>query len=104
MIDDASCANYDAEMWFPLEIGGSRTWSRTPEAMMARKICASCPAIDACRDYSLRFDTIHGIWAGLDRHERYELQKKLRITPESFSLSYRPFMEYANRTAVAIDE
>jgi hypothetical protein len=65
--------------------------------MKAREICASCPVLQACRDYSLRFDMIHGIWAGLDRHERYDLQKKLGIKPESFSDSYRPFMEYANR-------
>ena len=85
---DASCTWHDPEWWFPVEIGGS---------MMARKICDTCPAFNECRDYSLRFDTIHGIWAGLDRHERYELQKKLGITPESFSESYRPFMEYAAR-------
>jgi len=95
---DASCVQYDPEWWFPIEIGGSSTWSRTPEAMKAREICATCPAFDECRDYSLRFDSIHGIWAGLDRHERDALQKKLGITPESFSLSYRPFMEHVLRT------
>jgi WhiB family redox-sensing transcriptional regulator len=97
----ASCHDkeYDPEWWFPIEIGGSRTWSRTPDAMKARAICATCPMIKECRDYSLRFDAIHGIWAGLDRHERYNLQKKLRIEPESFSLSYRPYMEYVLRKA-----
>ena len=94
---DASCVQYDPEWWFPIEIGGSSTWSRTPEAMKAREICATCPAFDECRDYSLRFDSIHGIWAGLDRHERYALQKKLGIKPESFSLDYRPHMEYVVR-------
>jgi WhiB family redox-sensing transcriptional regulator len=95
---DASCAQHDPEWWFPVEMGGRSAWSRTPEAMMAREICATCPAFDECKDYSLRFDSIHGIWAGLDRHERYALQKKLGITPESFSLSYRPFMEHVLRT------
>ena len=95
----ASCHDkeYDPEWWFPIEIGGTREWSRTPNAMKARAICATCPMIKECRDYSLRFDTIHGIWAGLDRHERYDLQKKLGIAPESFSLSYRPYMEYVVR-------
>jgi len=94
----ASCHDkeYDPEWWFPIEIGGSRTWSRTPDAMKARAICATCPMIKECRDYSLRFDTIYGIWAGLDRHERHDLQKKLGIAPESFSLSYRPYMEWVN--------
>jgi hypothetical protein len=97
----ASCHDkeYDPEWWFPIEIGGSRTWSRTPDAMKARAICATCPMIKECRDYSLRFDAIHGIWAGLDRHERHNLQKKLGIAPESFSLSYRPYMEYVLRKA-----
>lgn len=94
---DASCVQYDPEWWFPIEIGGTREWSRTPEAMKAREICASCPALDECRDYSLRFDSIHGIWAGLDRHERYALQKKLGIKPESFSANYRPHMEHVLR-------
>jgi hypothetical protein len=95
----ASCHDkeYDPEWWFPIEIGGSRTWSRTPDAMKARAICATCPMITECRDYSLRFDTIYGIWAGLDRHERHDLQKKLGVEPESFSLSYRPYMEYVVR-------
>jgi hypothetical protein len=65
--------------------------------MKARAICASCPVLQECRDYSLRFDAVSGIWAGLDRYERYDLQKKLGITPESFSATYRPFMEYAKR-------
>ena len=94
---DASCAQHDPEWWFPTEVGGSKAWSRTPEATMARKICATCPAFNECRDYSLRFDQIHGIWAGLDRHERYALQKKLGIKPESFLDTYRPFMEYARK-------
>jgi len=94
----ASCHDkeYDPEWWFPIEIGGTREWSRTPNAMKARAICATCPMIKECRDYSLRFDTIHGIWAGLDRHERHDLQKKLGIAPESFSLSYRPYMKWVN--------
>ena len=96
-MNNASCAEYEPDWWFPIEIGGTRSWSRTPDAMKAREICASCPVLQACRDYSLRFDMIHGIWAGLVRHERYDLQKKLGIKPESFSDSYRPFMEYANR-------
>lgn len=96
-MNNASCAEYEPDWWFPIEIGGTRSWSRTPDAMKAREICASCPVLQACRDYSLRFDMIHGIWAGLDRHERHDLQKKLGIKPESFSDSYRPFMEYANR-------
>jgi len=94
---DASCAQHDPEWWFPTEIGGSNAWSRTPEAMMARKICATCPAFNECKDYSLRFDSIHGIWAGLDRHERRKLQEQSGIEPESFSESYRPFMEYVQR-------
>lgn len=95
----ASCHDkeYDPEWWFPIEIGGSRTWSRTPDAMKARAICTTCPMLKECRDYSLRFDSIYGIWAGLDRHERNDLQKQLEIEPESFSLSYRPYMEYVVR-------
>jgi len=104
-MNNASCTQYEPDWWFPIEVPGKSGvgWSRTPEAMKAREICASCPVLEACREYSLRFDSIYGIWGGLDRHERYALQKKLGITPESFSDSYRPYMEYATRK-VAYDK
>ena len=96
-MNNPSCAEYESDWWFPIERSRNRGWSRTPDAMKARAVCASCPVLQACRDYSLRFDTVSGIWAGLDKYERYDLQKKLGITPESFSATYRQFMESADR-------
>jgi WhiB family redox-sensing transcriptional regulator len=78
----ASCADYDPEWWFPTEVGGkSKAWSRTPEAMKAREICAECPALMECRNYALAYSGLAGIWGGLDHQERTKLQDKLGITP-----------------------
>jgi WhiB family redox-sensing transcriptional regulator len=77
-----SCADYPAEWWFPLEVAGtSRQWSRTPDAMKARSICAECPALMECRNYALAYSGLAGIWGGLDHQERRDLQEKLGVTP-----------------------
>jgi len=78
----ASCADYNPEWWFPLEVGGkSKAWSHTPEANKAREICKDCPALMECRNYALAYSGLAGIWGGLDHQERTKLQEKLGITP-----------------------
>lgn len=94
IVTRASCAGHDEpDLWFPIEVGGKTDWAHSPSAMQARTICASCPVIQACGEYALRFDSIAGIWGGTDRHERSKLQKDLGITPVSFSASYRRLLE-----------
>lgn len=53
---DASCRQYDPELWF------SNSHSDMQDAI---KICHACPLIDACREVSR--DERFGIWAGIDR-------------------------------------
>lgn len=78
----AACADYPADLWFPQEVaGGSKKWSRTPDAMNARSICKTCPARDECLNYALAYDGLAGIWGGMDYQERRDVQKKLGITP-----------------------
>ena len=77
----ASCQDYPADWWFPEETRGNRTWSRKGDALKAREICQSCPAFWECRNYSIRYSGLYGIWANTDWHERRELQDSLGITP-----------------------
>jgi len=84
----ASCADYDPELWFPQEVQRNKKWSRTPDAMKARAICASCPALQECLDYALQFSGLYGIWAGQDWYERRELQEKLGILPTPMMDTY----------------
>src|SRR5690606_15482365 len=53
---DASCRQYDPELWF----SNSHT-----DMQDAIKICHACPLIDACREVSR--EERFGIWAGIDR-------------------------------------
>ena len=78
-VNDASCADHDPDLWFPQEKSGTRNWTRTPAAIKARTICASCPARQECMDYSLKYTGLYGIWAGLDWYERAELQDEMNM-------------------------
>lgn len=77
-----ACSEHPAEWWFPEEPRrNDRSWSRTPDAMKARAICDTCPALMECRNYALAYSGLAGIWGGLDHVERKNLQDKLGITP-----------------------
>ena len=79
---EASCATaLNPDLWFPVEVSGNVVphWSRVPSALMARAICKFCPARDECKEYSLQFNDLTGIWAGLDRMERAEIQETLNL-------------------------
>lgn len=83
-VNEPECANYDPDLWFPQEQAGKwHNWSHTPDAMKARAICASCPALKECFDYSIQYSGLYGIWAGLDWYERDALQKKDNLKPFS---------------------
>ena len=79
---EASCASaLNPDLWFPEEVAGKegRGWSRVPSAMMARAICKGCDALAECKEYSMQYSDLAGIWAGLDRLEREEIQTKQNL-------------------------
>ena len=80
----SSCSSHNPDLWFPQEKSGTRNWTRTPDAIRARTICASCPARQECLDYSLKYTGLYGIWAGLDWYERREIQDKQGIETEEW--------------------
>lgn len=85
---DCSNEQYDPEWWFPEEKAGSRSWTRTYEANAARSVCKTCPLLAECRSYALQYVGISGIWGGMDKYERHDMQIKLNITPTSWEKSY----------------
>lgn len=49
------------------------TDSRNTRAVVsAKRICKTCPILNACRDWSLRFKDHHGVLGGMDEAERRE--------------------------------
>lgn len=85
---DCSNKQYDPEWWFPEEKSGKVKWSHTYEATAARNVCKSCPLLVECKSYALQYSGLSGIWGGLDRIERRELQIKLGLTPTPWEKSY----------------
>lgn len=85
-----SCSNpeYDPDWWFPQEKAGKSNWSRTPDAMKARAICASCPILQECREYACQYEGIYGIWGGYDWHEMREYRKRRNIIAQSWAMTY----------------
>lgn len=59
--EDGLCAETDPELFY----------SEYPEHMaQAKRICARCSVQTACLNYALEAGEEHGIWGGLDTHER----------------------------------
>jgi hypothetical protein len=101
-VNPASCTEHDPELWFPVEknTGSHRLWTKTPEVMKAREICSTCPALQECFDYSIQYDGLYGIWAGLDWFQRREIQDSAGIKPISLMLT----IPHYHREGVIVDE
>ena len=67
--DQASCAEYPPDTFFPEDATGMRT---------AKKICTSCPVQAECLRDVLKIDgPVHGIWGGYGVSARNKLKKTL---------------------------
>jgi hypothetical protein len=91
-VEQALCADkvYDPDLWHPQELAGiNRNWSHTPDAELARSICSVCPAKQECKEYSLKYSGLSGIWAGMDRIERHAMQTALNMEPIDWISTYK---------------
>lgn len=64
--DDAACKGV-TDLFFP-----DKDWSRAAEA---KQICAECPVLDECKDFSTRYE-LDGIWAGLSVRQRRAIRRE----------------------------
>ena len=53
---DAACSQIPGDYWFPDD---------TATATKAKRVCATCPVIEQCREYAARTNQRTGIWAGV---------------------------------------
>lgn len=61
----AACrTSRDPEKWFP------------DRAEPAKAVCRRCPVRNECRRYALANNYTHGVWGGLDEHERHDLAEE----------------------------
>jgi WhiB family redox-sensing transcriptional regulator len=70
--DQGACADQDTEAWFVRNEG-----SHFSEP--AKQVCAHCPVQRDCLASALLFGEQHGVWGGLDRHQRHALTLTLRL-------------------------
>jgi len=59
-------------VFFPPASGERRDERELREAR-AKVICGECPVAAECLDYALSIKEPHGIWGGLNEHERSHL-------------------------------
>lgn len=62
----AACRDADPDLFFPIGSSGPAV-TQTEEA---KSICRACPVQAACLEWALKSGQDHGIWGGLDEHER----------------------------------
>lgn len=68
----AACRGPQAAVFFPPP-QFERKADRLERERRAKAICAECIVCNECLDYSIQIKEPHGIWGGLNEHERRAL-------------------------------
>ena len=68
----AACRGPESTMFFP-PASGERREQRELRETRAKLMCSSCAVCDDCLEYALEIKEPHGIWGGLNEHERARL-------------------------------
>ena len=66
---DAACQYTDPDEFFPDH--GNR-------GSAAKRVCATCPVLEQCRQWAIANDEPHGIWGGCQPRERNTLRNDIR--------------------------
>jgi WhiB family transcriptional regulator, redox-sensing transcriptional regulator len=69
---DAACRGPESALFFAPSVPEAKR-ARDAREARAKAICGSCRVRAACLDYALRIRDPHGIWGGLNEHERRAL-------------------------------
>ncbi len=68
----AACRGPESAVFFP-PASNERREEREMREAKAKSICAECRVRAECLEYALTIREPHGIWGGLNEHERREL-------------------------------
>jgi WhiB family redox-sensing transcriptional regulator len=68
----AACRGPESMVFFPPS-ASERREEREARETKAKSICSTCSVQRPCLDYALEIREPHGIWGGLNEHERREL-------------------------------
>lgn len=64
--EDGACAHADPDLFFPI----SSTGRALGQIAKAKATCAGCPVRQACLEFALDQDLMHGIWGGATPEDR----------------------------------
>lgn len=67
-----ACLGKDTGMWFPVHGASDAQRLRA----MAKRICWTCPAREACGEYAIPIPELDGIWAAMTPGEREQERKR----------------------------
>ena len=70
----AACRGPQAEVFFPPS-HFERKDEKLERETRAKAICAQCAVREPCLDFAIEIKEPHGIWGGLNEHERRMLQE-----------------------------
>jgi WhiB family redox-sensing transcriptional regulator len=65
-----NCRDHPPAVFFPSDGVGVE---------VARRICGTCPAKEACLEYALHHRIDHGVWGGASERERRRILKRRRL-------------------------
>jgi WhiB family redox-sensing transcriptional regulator len=65
----AACRGPETALFFPPS-NAERREERDRREARAKSICGQCPVQPECLDHAVEFGEAHGIWGGLNEHER----------------------------------
>jgi WhiB family redox-sensing transcriptional regulator len=68
----AACRGPESTLFYPPAVAETRP-VREDRERRAKAICRGCPVLDPCREFALDTREPHGIWGGLNEHERQAL-------------------------------
>ena len=65
----AACRGPETSLFFP-PASSERHDERHQREARAKSICRQCPVQPECLEHAMQFGEAHGIWGGLNEHER----------------------------------
>jgi WhiB family redox-sensing transcriptional regulator len=71
----AACRGPESTLFYPPAAAETRP-EREDRERRAKAICAGCPVLAPCREFALDTREPHGIWGGLNEHERQALLER----------------------------
>lgn len=78
----AACREHDPRLFFgPNRFEPKR--DRLQREATAKAVCATCPALEACREYALTQAELYGVWGGLGEADRRSILARNGAMPRS---------------------